>query len=101
MGEFEVPSWVITFMPLLVLVVTFLVAKVPQLAALGKRNLGAIVACITAIVVIALNPPVLAGGDVMEYVSAVVALILYWWKGAQIIFDLFTGQIGTPESHAT
>jgi len=101
METFDIPAWVITFMPLLVLVVTFLLAKVPAIAEFGPRNIGAVVSCALAAVVILLNPPVLAGADVMDYLTVIVGLVGYWWKGAQAIFDLFTGQLGLPESHAS
>lgn len=100
MSEFTVPSWVVTFMPLVVLVVTYLCAKVPAFAEWGPRNVGAAVSLVLAGVVLALNPPVIAGANVMDYAGAIVALTLGWWKGAQLIYDLFTGQLGTPEAHA-
>lgn len=100
MSDFVVPSWVVTFMPLVVLVVTYLCAKLPAFAEWGPRNVGAVVALVLAAVCIALDPPVLSGVTVMDYAGALVALTLSWWKGAQIIYDLFTGQLGTPEAHA-
>lgn len=101
METFEVPSWVVTFMPLVVLVITFLVARIPAFATIGKRNLGAVVACVLAVIVIALDPPVVAGEGVMEFMGAAVGLVLYWWKGAQMVYDLFTGQLAAPDTHAT
>lgn len=94
------PPWVIVFMPLVVLVVTFLANRVPALAQFGPRNIGAVVSFVIAAIAVATEPPVLAGADVMELAAAVVALVLYWWKTAQVVYDLFTGQLATPDGHA-
>jgi hypothetical protein len=100
MTDFVVPGWLLTFMPLVVLAITFLCARVPALAAYGKRNIGAVVAIVLAAIVIVLDPPELVAGNAMDYAAAVAAVVTYWWKGAQVIYDLITGQLATPERHA-
>jgi hypothetical protein len=100
MADFVVPGWVVTFMPLLVLAITWLCRRVPELARYGPRNLGAAVSLVIAAIAVAADPPAVAGADLMEYIASAIAAALYWWKAAQVVYDVFTGQLATPERHA-
>lgn len=100
MAEFEVPSWIVTFMPIIVLAVTWACRRVPQLAQYGPRNIGAAVSLVIAAIAVIAEPPAVSGADLMTYVASVVAALLYWWKGAQVVYDMITGQLATPERHA-
>ena len=97
--EFIVPEWVATLLPLIVLGVTFLVNKIPAIAAFGPRNLSAVVAIVITAIVVVLNPPALPSGEIMSVIEGFIALMLWAWKGAQTVYDALTGQLMTPSGH--
>lgn len=100
MSDFTVPSWVVGILPLVAIVITWVVLRVPVLADLGKRNVAAVVAFVITCIVVWTDHPAVGGADVMAYAGSIVGLLLYVWKGAQIIYDLLTGQLNTPDGHA-
>jgi len=95
--ELVLPTWVVTVLPLIVLVVTCLCKRVPLFERIGPRNIGAIVSIVLAAVIVVQNPPVIAGESWFEVAAAFVGVVMWGWKMAQAIYDLLTGQLATSD----
>lgn len=107
--EVALPEWVLALATILGPIVAWLVLKVPALAAFGKRNVVAILAGIVAV------PAALNGslptpgfpewsGDIGLWLMGLdlfIVGVFGWWVGYmktwQVIYDLFTRQIGPPD----
>lgn len=110
--EIVIPAWVIGLVPVLVMVITYVLAKVPALAAFGKRNIVYVVAAVLGLPVTLAALPAAPGfppfgGDLQTFVAALVAWGGWWWaawllytKAAQAVYDLINGQLTTPEGAA-
>lgn len=101
MENLEIPAAVFGVLPVLAVVITWLVRKVPALAAFGPRNLAALVAFGLSIgLVVAARPVYVPTANVVELLGWILSIGTVVYKTAQVIFDLLTGQLASPDGHA-